>query len=170
MKETAAGFTLVELLISLSVIGIMMSVGVPLLLTFMEEVQLKSDTNDMFFSLILARSEAVTRNATVSLCKINPNSPESCDNSKSWESGWIAFVDLDSDGVRDGGEIIFNSYTGMNTNSAVSSTNFSNSISYLPSGSSNTNGTITICVNNNVAKNIFVNATGRPRVSGSSCP
>lgn len=170
MKTTAAGFTLVEMLISLSVIGVMMNVGVPLLLTFMEEVQLKGDTNDMFFSLILARSEAVTRNATVSLCKTNPNLPDDCDNSESWESGWIAFVDLDSDGVRDGGETIFNSYTGMNTNSAVSSTSFANSISYLPSGSSNTNGIITICVNNNVAQNIFVNATGRPRVSDSSCP
>lgn len=147
-----------------------MNVGVPLLLTFMEGVQLDGDANDMFSSLFLARSEAVTRNTTVSLCKINPNSPDNCDNSEGWQSGWITFVDSDSDGVRDAGETVLNSYTGMNTNSIVSSTNFANFISYLPSGSSNTNGTINICVNSNIAQNIFINATGRPRISDSSCP
>lgn len=170
MKQMTSGFTLIEVLISLSVVGIMMNVGVPLLLTFMEGVQLDGDANDMFSSLFLARSEAVTRNTTVSLCKINPNSPDNCDNSEGWQSGWITFVDSDSDGVRDAGETVLNSYTGMNTNSIVSSTNFANFISYLPSGSSNTNGTINICVNSNIAQNIFINATGRPRISDSSCP
>lgn len=170
MKANTWGFTLVEMLASLSVVGVMMSVGVPLLLTFMEDAQLNGDTNDMFSSLFYARSEAVTRNTTVSLCKINPNSPDDCNNTESWQSGWIAFEDLDSDGVRDTGETVIDAYTGMNTNSVVSSTNFANSISYLPSGSSTTNGTINICVNNNVAQDIFVNATGRPRVSDSICP
>lgn len=170
MKEITSGFTLVEMLIALTVFGIMLSVGAPLLVTFMEDAQLKSDTNDMFASLFFARSEAVTRNTTVSLCKTNQNSPEDCDNSESWQSGWIAFVDADSDGVRDAGETVLNAYTGMKDNSAVSSTNFSNVISFLPSGYTSTNGTINICVNNNTAQDIFINATGRPRVSVSACP
>ena len=170
MKEITSGFTFVEVLITLTVFGIMLSVGVPLLLTFVEDAQLKSDTNDMFASLFIARSEAVTRNTTVSLCKTSQNAPEDCDSSESWQSGWIAFVDRDSDGVRDAGETVLNVYTGMKENSAVSSTNFGNSISYLPSGYTSTNGSINICVNNNIAQDIFINATGRPRVSVSACP
>lgn len=170
MKEITSEFTLVEILVSLSVLGVLVSVGVPPLLSFMEDAQLNGDTNDMYYSLFLARSEAVTRNSTVSLCKINPNSPDNCANSESWQSGWIAFVDPDADGVRDAGETILNVYAGMKINSAVSSADFANFISYLPSGSTNTNGTINICINSNVAQDIFINATGHPRVSDSVCP
>ncbi len=170
MNTKQTGFTMVEVLVTLSVLGVMMSVGTPPLRLFLENSQLNSDTNDMFTSLFLARSEAVTRNTTVSLCKIDPNTPDACDSSENWQSGWIAFVDSDSDGTRDAGETILNTYTGMSINSTVASINFANSISYRPSGYTSTNGSINICVNGIVAQDIFINATGRPRVADSSCP
>ena len=169
MKAKSTGFTLTEALITLAVVGVLIRVALPSLTDFLEDMQLSSNTNDLFSSLFLARSEAVKRNATVSLCKIDPNSPASCDNSDTWQSGWIAFVDLDSDGIRDTGETILETYTGMNSNTAVSSTGFSNFISYQPSGATNTVGSINVCVNNTIAQDIIINATGRPRIADSTC-
>ncbi len=170
MKIDAAGFTITEVLITVAVVGIMVSMAMPALNGYVENGQLKANTNDLYASLLLARSEAVTRNSRVSLCKIDPSTPTSCDNSESWESGWISFEDTDADGVRDAGETILDTYVGMSANTVVSSTSFPNTISYRPSGTTTTWGTINVCVSGNVAQNIVINATGRPRIADSSCP
>ncbi len=169
-RNHSSGLTMTEALVTLAVAGVLLSIGLPSLTDFLEQSQLSSDANDLFASLMLTRSEAVTRNSVASMCKIDPASPETCDNSESWASGWISFVDDDGDGVRDAGELIVSTFTGMNSNTAVTPTNFTNSVSYLPSGSSTTNGRFNICVAGSIASDIFVNATGRPRVADSACP
>jgi len=170
LSGSRAGFTIVEVLITLVIVGVMLVVAIPPMVDFLEDMQMSSDTNDLLSSLLMARSEAVTRNSTVSLCKIDPNSPTACDNSESWQSGWIAFEDLDADGVRDGGEEILETYLGMGESTSVTSTGFANYLSYRPSGATNTNGNLTICVNSTIAQDIVINATGRPRIAESSCP
>lgn len=170
MKTKLAGFTIAEALITLAVLGVTINLGLPSLTSFVEDSQLSGNTTDFFTSLSLARGEAVTRNSTISICKSDANSNSSCDNSRAWQSGWITFEDIDSDGVRDAGEVILDTYTGMNVSTVVSSMNFPNFISFRPSGSAHTSGTINICVNRNVAQDIFINATGRSRVTGSTCP
>lgn len=170
VKTRMTGFTIAEVLITLAVLGVTISLGLPSFSIFLESNQLRSNTDDMYSSLFMARSEAVTRNTTVSLCKINLSSADSCNNSENWQSGWIAFVDLNADGVRDNGETILDTYTGMSANSSVSSTNFANFISFQPSGYTNSSGTINICVNSNSAQDIFINATGRSRIAEASCP
>lgn len=170
MKTDGAGFTITEVLVTLAVLGVMVSIAMPSLNGFLENSQLSANTNDLFASLLLARSEAVTRNSRVSLCKIDPSAPTTCDNSETWQSGWISFEDLDADGVRDVGETILDTYVGMGANTVVSSTSFPNVISYRPSGTTTTWGLINVCVSGNVAQDIVVNATGRPRIADSSCP
>lgn len=170
MLRRNTGFTMVELMVTLAVVGIMMYVAVPSLTAFLQDSQLSSDTNDLIASLLLARSESVTRNNTVSICKIAPADMDSCDNSVSWHSGWIVFEDLDNDGDRDAAEDIVDTYTGMNTNTVVSATNFTNFLTYRPSGATNTQGQFLLCVSNSVAQSIVVNATGRPRIAAGVCP
>jgi type IV fimbrial biogenesis protein FimT len=170
MLRRNAGFTMVELMVTVAVVGIMMYIAVPSLTAFLQDSQLSSDTNDLVASLLLARSESVTRNNTVSICKIDPADLDSCDNSESWQSGWIVFEDLDNDGARDGDEDIIDTYTGMNTNTVVAATNFTNFLTYRPSGATNTQGQFNLCVSSSVAQNIIVNATGRPRIAAGVCP
>lgn len=170
MKFKATGLTLVEALVTLAVAGVLLLVGLPSLTVFLENSQLNSDTNDLFMSLMLTRSEAVTRNTQVAMCKIDPADTTTCDNTESWQSGWINFVDTDGDGTRDADEVIIGTYLGMNDNSVVTAAGFANSITYLPSGSSNTNGSFNVCVSGNLAQDVFINATGRPRIADGVCP
>ena len=160
-----------EALVVLAVVGMLAAVAVPSMTVFLDNGQLSADTNDLFSSLLIARSEAVTQNSRVVLCKIDPDSDlTACAPGSTWQAGWLAFVDDDNDVTLDNGEDIVNTYTGMSANTVVTSAAFPNTISYFPSGTSNSNGSFILCVNNSVASEIFINATGRPRVADSACP
>lgn len=169
MKQYQTGLSMVETIIALGIVGIMTSISLPSLNEYINANQADADANNLLNSLLLARSEAVKRNTMITLCKIDPDSPTVCDNSKGWQSGWIGFVDADSDGVRDMGETIFDTFTGMGRTSTVVSDDYADSISYLPSGSISSNGAFNVCVSGTTANAVIINATGRPRITESVC-
>ena len=100
------GLTVIEALIVLAIVGVLLALGLPALSDLVEDQQLISDSNDLFASLFTARSEAVTRNEVVSMCKIATATPTACASGSSWQSGWIIFVDENFDGTADLGEEI----------------------------------------------------------------
>ena len=169
MRKYQTGVSVVEIIIALGIVGIMTSVSLPALNDYMAAYQADTDAENLLNSLLLARSEAVKRNDMITLCKIDPDSPSVCNNSQGWQSGWIGFVDNDSDGVRDLDETIFDTFTGMGSGTTVVSDDFTNTISYLPSGSISGNGQLIVCVSGSVANAIIINATGRPRIAESVC-
>jgi len=169
-KTKQAGLSMVEILVTLSITAVLASVSLPPLTNLIESSQANSEAANFFTSLLMARSDSATRNSMVTLCKIDPTAPTTCDNSESWQSGWISFEDTDVDGVRDAGEEIITTSTGMGENTSVTTVNYNNVISFLPSGGITTNGSIIICVNGNFSNTIFINATGRPRLAESTCP
>ena len=81
------GFTLVEMLTVITVMAVLLSVAVPAF----EGVRLSSRLNAYATSLVaasqLARSEAIKRNATVTLCASANGT--SCATDGKWEAGWI---------------------------------------------------------------------------------
>lgn len=73
-----AGFTLPEALVGLAILAIMSVLAMPAMQGLVQNYRLKTASSDMFFSLTLARSEAIKRATTVTLVPSGP----------SWESGW----------------------------------------------------------------------------------
>ncbi len=53
--------------------------------------------------MLLARSEAVRRGVTVTVCPSSDGAACSADGSVDWSAGWIVFTDLDGDSVFDSG-------------------------------------------------------------------
>lgn len=97
----ARGFTLVELLVAVSILLILVTIGVPNLRDFILDNQLTSQGNAMISALQVARSEAVKRKVDVVVCP----SADAASCSGDWSSsGRIVFVDSDGDDAPDMGE------------------------------------------------------------------
>ncbi len=93
------GFTFVELVLTLAIAAIMVSIAVPAFANFIKNSQRTVQTNELIGTFYLARTEAIKRKRRVTVCKTN--SGTSCDNAAAWTDGWIVFVDDDADGVWD---------------------------------------------------------------------
>ncbi|TYT27222.1 prepilin-type N-terminal cleavage/methylation domain-containing protein [Luteimonas viscosa] len=63
-----SGFTLIELAVVLAVAGILAAIGYPVFTSIINGSRLNSSADELTTSLQLARSEAVRRNARVSVC------------------------------------------------------------------------------------------------------
>lgn len=94
------GFTLVELMITLSVAAILMSIAAPSFTSLIQNNRMSTQYNTLLASLTLARSEAIKRNQRVTACQSSTGN--SCSGSMAnWHTGWIIFVDADRDNIKD---------------------------------------------------------------------
>lgn len=62
----ARGFTLIELMVTLAVVGIVLGLGAPAFFAWIQNTQIRTAAESMLTGIKLARAEAVKRNATVS--------------------------------------------------------------------------------------------------------
>jgi len=99
------GFTLVELLVTLMVMGIVLGLGVPAFNDFIATNRMSAAVNDLVTALHIARSEAVKRRANVTVCASADwdTATPSCNNGASMAEGWIAFVDCNGGAPPPGG-------------------------------------------------------------------
>ncbi|MEM6640262.1 MAG: GspH/FimT family pseudopilin [Pseudomonadota bacterium] len=97
---TPAGFTLVEMMVVISVAIILVGLGAPSFANVLRQNRITAAVNDVIAGFQLARSEAAKRGVPVRLCPAEGPNPDSCSGTD-WATGAIAFVDLNGDGTRD---------------------------------------------------------------------
>jgi Tfp pilus assembly protein FimT len=88
MKNHYAGFTLVELIVTLVVAMVLITVGAPSMKAMYEGIRANSAIESIQSSFQLARSQAVSYGSRVSVC---PLSGSSC--SGDWRDGYSVFID-----------------------------------------------------------------------------
>lgn len=97
-RNGAAGFTVLELLITLTVASVLMSVAIPSYQHVSAQNHLATSTNRLLRAMMAARQTAITRNAPVTFCAGDPSN--GCDGD--WLAHeMIVFVDADRDGKFD---------------------------------------------------------------------
>lgn len=102
-----AGFNLLELMITVMIAGLVLGIGVPSFTQFMGNNRMAAAANDLLTSIHAARTEAVKRRQTVTVCAssgwdgANPD----CDLGGG-AAGWIVFFDADGDVSVDAGDTV----------------------------------------------------------------
>ena len=98
------GFTVLELLVVLTIAAVLLVLGVPSLQQFTQRQHMKAAIGGLHNDLLLARSEAVFTGIEVIAC---PGAPDTgCSDSLDWTGGWIVFADTNGDRQRQADETL----------------------------------------------------------------
>lgn len=180
-----SGFTLMELLVVIAMIGLLMAFGLPAMGTYVKNDRLTTQINTLVSHLAYARSEAVLRRQLVVLCA--SSNLTSCSGTD-WSTGWILFVDADSDLKMTAGDEILRQKQPLSGNNTLSSTYVAidevidpvtlvetdvpyGTFVYDNRGfSAGGTGTFSLCDDRGVAhmKSISISNTGRVRQGGAA--
>ena len=94
-KTNQNGFTLYELLITLLIVGVVLSFGVPNLLQFNQNGRMTSTANDLHSAFHLARSESGRAKTNITVCASANSMAAAANCGGTWDQGYIVFIDTD---------------------------------------------------------------------------
>lgn len=158
------GFTLYELLLTLGLVALLLSIGLPSFSGTLARSRQAIEINALFHAFHLARKESIMRRKVVSLCPSRDG--ETCRPGTDWSFGWIMFenADRDSPPQIDPGEIVLNAHkVSESIHIQANRRGFTLRATFLRA----TNGTFVVCDAENriLPKGLIVSYTGRPRVA-----
>lgn len=165
------GFTLIELMVTIAIAAILLTIGVPSFRTLIDSQRLTTAVNDLYSSIKLTAGQAKDRRARVDLMPIDGDD---------WNKGWVVFVDNNENGKADfsgsapNDEIIYS--IGPVTDGITIKTKFTDEakqyVAYNASGRTRTDanghqpqmGTFSFWQNGEVKKRIKLDFMGQPRI------
>jgi len=168
------GFTLIELMVTLLVTGILIAIAVPSFQDATLSSKLGSIANTVVSTVNIAKGEAIKRNAVIKMCASTTGT--GCAASGGWQQGWIVFRDIDGDGVLDTDDTLIQKQAalsaGLKLTAQDSDGNALHVIVFQPTGVGTTYSVMTLCRSQpKVGKQervISISATGRTNVSKTS--
>jgi type IV fimbrial biogenesis protein FimT len=163
----ASGFTLVELMITLTVAGILLTIAAPSLRSLILNNRIASQSSEFLGALAYARSEAVKRGNPVLVGAISPVAGNEFGN------GWRVWADVNGNGALDSGEPVLRLHDDLQGNSLAASGG-ARTVAYQPTGFiAGAAVTFHLCDSRtgNAGRNIQIISTGRPNVTQNvQCP
>lgn len=133
----APGFTMVEVLIVLALLGILLALGAPSMRSFFVKQAVLGAAQSLSETMQLARSEATKRNAPVSVCRsLNPDSttPTCAGTDQQWHKGWIVFVDQATIGELDASDQVISAHRARDGLSGTTDSSLLRTLTFYPVG------------------------------------
>ncbi len=167
--KNQTGFTLIELMITLAIATILMTVAVPSFNDTVTNNRITTQTNDLVSALNLARMEAIHRGTSVSICPSSNQS--SCSGSNDWSIGWIVYEDTNVTGSTAVTELI-RTWGSLSGSPSVTASNSATFLRYAADGSLGSSRSIAHQVTNcayTQRRQISISAAGRVSTDTASC-
>lgn len=165
------GFTLVELMVTIAIVAILLTVAAPSMLGLISRNNIDTYQTDLIGDISFARQEAIRRNKPITICSSADG--VSCEGVTVWTTGWIVFVDEVGGvaGAVNPNDEILKVRTAVNAGDSIDSTEAFFQFNargwlVLPAVSVNTDVTLTACAaNNTYLQGVLIMASGRALTS-----
>jgi prepilin-type N-terminal cleavage/methylation domain-containing protein len=105
-KTSQKGFTLYELMITLTIVGMVMAIGVPNMIAYSQNSRMTATANDLHAAFHFARSEASRAKTFITICASANSMTATPTCNGNLQDGYIVFLDLDGDVAVGVGETI----------------------------------------------------------------
>ncbi len=128
---------MIEMLITIAILAIVLTIGVPGFKEFMNSSNMVSNSNDMLGAFKYARMEAIKRGDSVRLGQRDGTG---------WAGGIAVWLDSDADGSMDAGEEL-RLWEAFSNDASVASANELTSFVFNASGDVNNADSLTLCDN-----------------------
>jgi len=167
------GFSLIELMVTVAIAGIVAATAVPSFNTTIERNRIVSERDELAGHLRVARSTAVANNGTVVVCASSDKS--SCNKTGNWEAGWIVFAKSGSDisTFSSASDQLLKVSDGIDDNNSLTWDGGGSEIAFDGDGNARSSGTFTFCGSSgsdDLAKALILYSTGsmRPGIDNNS--
>lgn len=167
-RRAVKGFTLIELMVTLSLIAILATLAIPSFVETLRDWRRDSATRALTADLQLARSESIKSSRQVVVCPSTNGT--ACAGNNQFATGWVVFVDNNADQTVDADDRILKVGTAPSGIASMTGTANVNSLIFLPNGllgSAASNILVTPSGANasTTLKQIAINRVGRAQVS-----
>lgn len=160
------GFTLIELIITLSIISIITAYGLPNYHEFKQNQTMTQEINRLSSTIRFARSQSIISGQHVILCATH--SFTACDGNSQWHQGWMVFTDSNRNRIFDANDQALLHENSMNEGLQVMASVYRPKIRFDATGfAPGTNLTIRFCDSRGAehGKAIIISNVGRPRIA-----
>jgi len=161
------GFTILEMLVALAIVGVMTGFALPAFQHFVQQNRSAAALNQLTGAVQFARTAAITMRSTVALCPAEDG--RACGPRDTWHTGAIVFIDRDRNGRRENDEALLRVLPALAPGSRVYWRSFRNR-SYLSFTSTGLtawqNGSFRYCPPGNdptLIREVIINPAGRLR-------
>lgn len=165
------GFTLIELMLTITVLAVLLGLAVPSFVETVRNNRLIAQNNEFIGALNLARSEALKRSGSVSLCASADQA--TCSGVLDWTTGYIVFDDANANGTADGTDTVLQAWAAAPPEFTLNAANRSfirfGATGTSASGAETFNLIRTGCVGLK-ARRIDIGMVGRVSTTTVACP
>ena len=177
IPAVCGGFTLVELLIGLTLAALLCAIALPFYGEWIADYQVRNNAELLAGTMNIARAEAIKRGRRVNLCKSADG--RQCATAGGWEVGYVVHVDADRDGDIDAGEAALRVQQPATPGITIRGNRpVADYVSYTSLGSARLlngglqMGTLTVCKSGRPAIDVVLANSGRARLQKTAvtCP
>jgi type IV fimbrial biogenesis protein FimT len=130
----AAGFTMVELITVIGMVGLLMAIGVPSYRYVTNANRMSAELNGLLGDLQFARAEAIRQGVTVTACA-STDGATCTTTGNSWDTGWLIFADLNNNQQLDAAtEFILRSQRSFNNGDTFQASNSIRALTFTREG------------------------------------
>lgn len=159
---SSAGFTLLECLVVVAIVGVVTSLALPSYAQFIDREKISALSDEFAKTVTVARSAAIKSGVPVVLCASSNGDACTAD----WSAGWMAFVDNDRDGIAHADENVLARRTNSSNSVQVNVNDLSgdgvNAVRFNYRGAPNSPLAVTVTKGGQISS-IAVTSFGQPR-------